>query len=332
MSTEIVNNIDLSRYGADDRATLEEALAMARDRGYDVRRFAACALVTETVIQRLYQGKYDGRADLVVADLRRWVVGERGNVLVPTDVTSQYRVVLDNCRRNSRMGVIVARNGRGKTLTADTWIAEQPAGTAYRIQCPSRCTRADVVRLIHRAMDGGRSATGRQTEPEQESSLYARLTARILLVVDEADYLLAARRRNSPLRLLQDLHDASRVPIVLMFRPSAWEELVAGRNAMDDEQFIGRLLYRCIVPPRYLRGEVESILKRYTAEITPAVRTIVRASLQRDDGGLRALVADLVQAKAFSDQEHVPFVQALAQSAAFRSRGGDWDEDRNPSF
>lgn len=327
--TPIIRNIDLAGFSPEDRATLEEALAMAAERRWDVKRFAAVALVHESNLQRLYQGKYEGRVEQLVADIRRWVAAERHNVLVETEVVQQYRLVLDNCRAHSRMGVIVARNGRGKTLTADTWASQQPPGTAVRVQCPSRCSRADLVRLLLAALH---VESGKNTEPEQERALFAAITSRYIIIVDEADALVQARRKSSPLRLLQDLHDAARVPIVLLFRPSAWTELCGGRHYRDDEQLIGRLLFRCVVPDRYLKSEVEAILSRFVPKVSPALRQIVRSALGCDDGGLRALVADLVSAARMADATGCPFEQALVSASGYRIRGGDWDETRNPSF
>lgn len=332
MATDVFTNVDLGSYSAADRAILEEALEIARGRNWSARQFSAgVGTKSETVLHKVYHGKYDGDTAGVIGDLERFVAAERGRTLINTQVTEQYLVVLNSVRRFGRMGLIAARTGRGKTLTADTWISGQPSGTAHRIQIPSNCSRADLVRLCARAR--GIDVSG-QTEPAQEAALLAGLSRHSMIIFDEVDNLILPRRRTTSLRLLQDIHDLASVPVVAMMRPSAWAEFVHGRRNRDDEQILGRMPYRCIVPDRYLRDEIEALLAPFLDGdgVTPQLRSVVRDLLGRDDGGLRALVADCCEAAEFAASSGQPFATALASVSSYRSRGGDWDEKKNPSF
>lgn len=329
MSTTLINSVDLSGYAPEDRAVLEQALEMATERGWSASRFASAVFQTTTVLQRVYQGKYEGRSQDVVQDIRRWVEAERFSTLIETDVTRQYKVVLNGCRRDSVMGVIVARTGRGKTLTCRTWEQTQPPGSVVMVQVPSRCTRADLVRLLCNASG---VSTDTIKEPEQERELFSKITLRHMVIVDEAGYLVQQRRQTSPLRLLQDLHDSRRCPIVLTMRPPQWAQLVAGRGYRDDEQLIGRLLRRCIVTDRFLRSEIETILRRFVNKIDDSLRKEVRDSLARDDGGLRSLVPDLARAREHASDTGIGFADAFVEASAYRSIGGDWDPVSNPTF
>jgi len=317
-----INGIDLSSYPPNDRATLEQALAAMRDvLRWDRAEIERITRRKWTTITRFYQGKPQGAVPEVIADIARLTNHASVSELIATPITKDYERVLNSVAKTGGMGLIVARNGRGKTLTARTWARRKRTGVEpILVQVPSRCTRDDLVRLLLREIGTNAEA---MTQPERERELMTRVSSRHMLIVDEAGYLVQASRRTSPLRLLQDLHDMQACGVVLIMRPSQWDKLYSGRNYLDDEQLIGRLLHRSIITGEgssYKREEVMAIVERYVPTITKQLRGMIRALLDSESGGLRALCEDLHKAARYSKDRSVPFEEALASMTALRDR------------
>lgn len=291
---EPIRNIDLSAYTPEQRATLEEALdVMATNLLWDHDEVERATSRDWCTIARFAQGKPQGDVDGVVADFARLVAKYRREKLVKTPIVEDFERVLGNCRRDGIMGAIVARNGRGKSLTIRDWVRRNPRARAVVVQCPSVCSRGDLVMLLCGAMG---LETSEIRQPARERKLFETITSRDMLIIDEAGYLVTEKRKTSPLRLLQDLHDLCGCPVVLVMRPGQWNQLTLGRAVNDDEQLLGRILHRSIIRSDYKRDEVEAIILRYTTNVTQKLRTAVRMLLKDEVGGLRALCRDLALA------------------------------------
>lgn len=319
--TGAINNVDLSGYTPAQRATMERALEAIQvlDRE-EVERITQRSWGT---IARFYQGKPQGDAAAVIADLERLADRAAGE-LVRTPVTDDYWRVLDTVRKAGGMGAIVARTGRGKTLTMTTYW-RQAGATCVLAQVPSGCTPAELARVI---LDAMRIDTDGLRQPERRRRLCRELTARHTLLVDEAGYLVQDRRQTSGLRLLQDLHDDCGCGIVLAMRPSQWAQFVSGRTANDDEQLLGRISERSILADsdregesaRYKVAEVEAIMRPFCGAMDKRTRTVARDLLRRDVGGLRALVHVARTAARFASATGPTFAEAFEAEATLRDR------------
>jgi len=320
-SSEAINNVDLSGYDPTQRAMMERALEAIQvlDRD-EVERLTQRTWGT---ITRFFQGKPQGDVAGVLADLERLADRAAGE-LVRTPIVEDYWRVLDSIRRGGGMGAIVARTGRGKTLTLTTYW-RQAGATCVLAQVPSGCTPAELARVILDAM--GIDTDGIR-QPERKRKLFASLTARHTLLIDEAGYLVQDRRQTSGLRLLQDLHDDCGCGIVLAMRPTQWSQFVSGRTANDDEQLLGRISERAILAASgregesagYKMAEVEAIMLPFCGTMDKRTRTVARDLLRRDVGGLRALVHVARTAAQFAAAFGKPFAEAFEKEATLRDR------------
>lgn len=312
--------LDLSGYSPDRRRILEEAVdvmsgVLRWDRDAICRDLGGRSWSTVT---RFLGGKPQGDIDGVIADFARLVARHAGGAHIRTPVTEDFERVLGNARADGRMGLIVARNGRGKTITCTDWIRRHPRARATYVHTPSGCTRPELVILLCSAAGIDPNA---HTQPARERAVFERFTARDMLVIDEAGNLITSHRSTSPIRLLQDIHDLCRCPVVLVMRPAQWSRFEAGRSLHDDEQFIGRILHRSIVHSPYKSDEVRAILDYYHpgAAVSKSLRRAIRDELDSETGGLRALCADLQLAAEFiRDDSGVTFEQAFRTAAARR--------------
>ena len=250
--------------------------------------------------------------------------------LVRTPVVIDFERVLANCWHDGRMGVVVARNGRGKTSTVRSWAKRNPRANAAIVQCPSVCTRRDLVRLLCQALS---IDTTSSPQPAWEQLVFETVKARHMLIVDEAGYLVAddRRRKTSPLRLLQDLHDLCGCPVVLIMRPDQWSRLESGRFANDDEQLLGRILHRSIqIKLAYKKEEIETIIRMYyKGEITKKLHLAVKTLLDREVGGIRALTHDLGLAKEFTQAKGGEFDEAFISATERRFTAPHLDKLEN---
>jgi len=314
--SEPVSNIDLGQYSAEQRKTMEQAIeVMTTNLLWDHDAISSAMGRAWTTVARFLQGKPQGDIGEVIADFARLVARYGATTLVRTPIVDDYERVLANCRHDGRMGAIVARNGRGKSTTVRDWARRTPRARAVVVQCPSQCTRGDLVSLLLAALDV--TVEGAK-QPDRERALREHLTARHMLIVDEAGYLVSDRRKTSPLRMLQDLHDLCGCPVVLVMRPAEWDALVAGRTVYEDEQLLGRILHRSIVRFSYKSAEIEPILRRFCGDPSKSLRAAVRDQLSRQVGGLRALCADLSLAADFARRDGFSFDEAFLAAASAR--------------
>lgn len=320
-----IQNIDLTPYTPEQRATMEEALQVMADTLHWDHDIIERQIGRDwSTICRFAQGKPQGDIPGVIADFADLAARHRLEKLCRTPVVRDFERVLSNCRSDGRMGCIVARNGRGKSATVRDWARRNPKAHATIIQCPSVCTRGDLVQLLCNALV---LDTSDLKQPMRERALFARVTSRDMLIVDEAGYLVSERRRTSPLRLLQDLHDLCACPVVLVMRPGQWAQLMSGRTANDDEQLLGRILHRSVVKIAYKKDEIEPIVALYHGSpMSAKLRQSVKADLDREVGGLRALCRDLSLAADFARQGQVAFEDAFISATALRDAAPHLDK------
>jgi hypothetical protein len=311
-----IHNIDLAPYTAQQRAVMEDAMGvMANTLFWDRDEICRVTGRDWSTLTRFYQGKPQGDTAAVVADLARLAAQHAHARLVVTPIVEDYLRVLHSCKRDGRMGAMVAKTGRGKSSTL-AYFRTRFHPRATIITCPSKCSRADLTLLI---CDGLGIDTSSMNEPARERALFARITPRDMLLVDEAGYLVTERRRTSPLRLLQDIHDHCHCPVVLAMRPHHWGNLVSGRTACDDEQLLGRILHRSIVRCGYKKEEIEAIVGVYhQGPVTRGMTQVIKATLGGDIGGIRALCYDLASAASQAAETGIPFETAFLGAATLR--------------
>ena len=316
MNEHAIHNIDLAAYTAPQRAVMEDALGiMGAALHWDRDEICRVTGRDWSTLTRFYQGKPQGDTPAVVADLARLAAQHAHARLVVTPIVEDYLRVLNSCKRDGRMGVIVAPTGRGKSSTLAYFRARHHQRAAI-ILCPSMCSRADLTLLVCHGLG---IDTSSMNQPARERAIFAKITPRDMLLVDEAGYLVTERRRTSPLRLLQDIHDHCNCPVVLAMRPSAWVNLVSGRTAHDDEQLMGRILHRSIVRCGYKKDEIEAIIGIYhQGPVTRGMTQVIKATLGGEVGGIRALCYDLASAASQTADTGIPFETAFLGAATLR--------------
>jgi hypothetical protein len=241
---------------------------------------------------------------------------------VATPITRRMEITLACCRSHGSMGAIVGDTGRGKSLTCLRWVARQRKETAFYLQVPEGCSRGRLASLLCHALG---IQTAALNEPEREAALFEILKSRHLIVVDEAGYLIRPKRRNEPIRLLQDLHDICHVPICTIWRYPHWLEFTAGVNAKEDAQLLGRMVYRTVIESgSWYAEEITAICEHFSGVIDKPVMDRAKRIVKSGESGLRTLVSDLMLARDYSRDKAIPFEDAFRNSESYRSQGGDY--------
>lgn len=312
MPNEPIRNIDLTGYSPEQRAVIEEALHVMADRlHWDHDAIAQEIKHDWSTVTRFCQGKPQGDIDGVIAAFAQFAARIGPVAFVRNPFVDDWLRVLNSARRDGKMGVIVARNGRGKSTTLREWNTRHPRANGILFQCPSICTRSDLVELIARA---ARLKIDGEKRPRWEKYLLSQLTPRQMLIVDEAGYLIRTKAITAPMRLLQDINDQCGCPIVMAMRPDQWDTLM-------DEQLLGRILHRSIVKCGYKIEEIEPILRSYAKDgISAKLRQAVKILLDREIGGIRALFFDLAEAADFAKAEKVAFDEAFISQTSLRDK------------
>lgn len=332
MATDVtINEVDLSGYNPAERGLLEQVLEAIQGIG---DRDEVCDICQRdwTTVTRFLRGKPQGDTTAVFRDLAR-LVDRMDLALVRTPIVNGYWQVLESVRRKGGMGVIVARNGRAKSLTMRTFRREHAANCVL-VQVPSEWTVQDLAWLLADALGIEDDPARPMKHPTRRRKLFGAVNSRHTLLIDEAGYLCANPDRVAGVRLLQDLHDQCHCGVVMVMRPHEWQTLQHHRRAADNEQFLGRILHRCIVarasevdpktekvieyPDSYKLAEVEAIMAPFCGVMDDATRAVVRSLLAREVGGLRALVHDARMAQRFAVDTGAPFAEALAAMTARR--------------
>jgi len=247
--------------------------------------------------------------------------------LIETVVTRNIRTQLDLARRTRSMAVVVGDTGRSKTSTCEDYARTHR--NTIMVQVPSGCVRPALVAAIADAAD---IPIGKMRERAREHKLLTTLSKSTFLIVDEAGYLLRSHNRGaSPIRLLQDLHDIAGIGIACVMRTPHWRELISGPGAEEDEQLVGRMIYRCIIPDYVMTDEIRAICEHFaeapSKELLEEAYAIASAPVG-DQGGakLRTLIRDdLRKAKLFADANHETLtVEHLRDARDLRTSGGAW--------
>lgn len=242
-------------------------------------------------------------------------------------VTRRIRKTLDICEKRRMLTLIFGETGRGKTLTAQHWVAKHP--NARHITLDSSTTQAKLVRRISRELLGESRGTTEDNKAAIERYL---LDNDVMLIIDEANQMLdhpslfAKKKCLEYIRL--DLFERTNTPVALIFTTYTLEEFEHGRLSAFLEQFLGRAMNRCNIPPGVFSvSEVTPIVQDYFPKADPdLIREAVK--IAGSTGKIRSLDAylSIMQGLVESDSSMQPCAALLQEIYANFQEGGDWPE------
>lgn len=240
-------------------------------------------------------------------------------------VTKRIEKTLDICEKGL-LTLIFGETGRGKTLTAAHWTAKHP--NARHITLDSSTTQAKLVRRIARELLGESRSTTEDNKAAIERYL---LDNDVMLIIDEANQMLdhpslfAKKKCLEYIRL--DLFERTNTPIALIFTTYTLQEFEHGRLSAFLEQFLGRALNRCNIPPGVFSvSEVTPIVEAYFPKADPdLIREAVKIAGSK--GKIRALDAYLSIMKNMSEADPVkwkPCAELLKEVFTDFQIGKEW--------
>ncbi len=274
----------------------------------------------------VFTGSYDGEMGAfcnAIRELRQRA--DEKMPLVKTVVTERIIAALDYARDWSAMVTITGPTGRGKSYTAQYWARMNNHGRTRFIRVPCGCSRRQLATEL--AQKSGIGSAGVKKDI-LERRLFSAFTARNVIIIDEAGFLLPRSGRADALELLRDLHDKCGCAIAMIFTDVYLKEINNGPMADYFEQFRGRIKYGVPIPNRIFRGEVEAAVKAFTKEPSRALIEYAYTTTQARDGKLRTLYEDLRRAKDFAIQQNRQLaVGDLKAAVEWRKSGGVWPEE-----
>ena len=274
----------------------------------------------------VFTGSYDGEMGAfcnAIRELRQRA--DEKMPLVKTVVTERIIAALDYARDWSAMVTITGPTGRGKSYTAQYWARMNNHGRTRFIRVPCGCSRRQLATEL--AQKSGIGSAGVKKDI-LERRLFSAFTARNVIIVDEAGFLLPRSGRADALELLRDLHDKCGCAIAMIFTDVYLKEINNGPMADYFEQFRGRIKYGVPIPNRIFRGEVEAAVKAFTKEPSRSLIEYAYTTTQARDGKLRTLYEDLRRAKDFAMQQNRQLALGdLKAAVEWRKSGGVWPEE-----
>lgn len=243
-------------------------------------------------------------------------------------VVKRIRKTLDICEKRGFLTLIFGETGRGKTLTAAHWCAKRP--NAHHIMLDATTTLSVLVRRIASTLFDG-NVRGSTEENKAAIERYL-MENDAILVIDEANEmlehasLLAKKKCLEYIRL--NLFERTRTPIALIFTTYTLEEFAHGRLSAFLEQFLGRALNRCNIPPGvFPESEAEPIVRDY---FPTADAALIAAAVEvaKSKGKIRSLDAYLEIMKGIiaDDPSEKPNAELLLDIQENYEKGGDWPE------
>lgn len=249
--------------------------------------------------------------------------------LCKTNVTERIRNKLDICRKDGELTLIFGETGRGKTLTARHWCAENPRAVYLELRAAS--TLGSFVRQLCRALTGGSKGTLAEVKERVDRWLCEN---DVVLVIDEAHQLLLSSNRDALIRNIEyirlDLYEHTGTPIALIFTEDDDKTFNGSSMRSYLEQFLGRGLNQLKIPHKIFgKSEITPIVRMFQPD--PSDDLIRHAVIVAGGvGKIRGLVKHLrtlrkmVDAKPEKYQFSGPYL--LGVQDKFES-GGKWEED-----
>ena len=274
----------------------------------------------------VWTGAYDGEMGAFCDAIRG--LRQRAEIKMPlvrTVVTERIIAALDYARDWGAMITITGPTGRGKTYAAQDWARMNNHGRTRFIRVPCGCSRRQLATEL--AQKSGIGSAGVKKEI-LERRLFSAFTARNVIIVDEAGFLLPRSGRADALELLRDLHDKCGCAIALIFTDVYLKEINNGPMADYFEQYRGRIKYTVAIPDRIFRSEVEAAVRAFAPEPSKALIEYAYVSTTARDGKLRTLYEDLRRAKDFAAQQDRQLALGdLKAAVEWRKSGGIWPEE-----
>jgi len=294
----------VTRYASGEREQLEWFWGYLIDELKQSREAAADALKMEwSEIYQVMTGA--AKPELLegcleaIARLRKLEAANRTR-LAETSVTRHIVEALNYAKEFCAMVSITGPTGRSKTFTAKHWARENNHGRSIYVRCPSAATRRSFVTALCRA----RGLNAQKKTTELEDRLFRAITARNVLILDEAGHLLPRSGRGTgAIELVRDLHDICGCAVALIFTDVYLDDMRNGAMADYYEQFRGRLKYEVSIPPLVRKDEVKAAVSVFRKSPPEKLLDFALRLARERDGRLRTLFEDLQRAKEFAQAE-----------------------------
>lgn len=251
------------------------------------------------------------------------------DVLCPNIVTQKISNKLNICDKRNMMTLIFGETGRGKTLTAKHWCANNPR--AVYIQLKAATSLSSLIRQIAKELTGQVHANTFENKDAIEQFLLANDK---LIVIDEANQLLSSASTECKKKNMEyirlDLFEQTNTPVALIFTTYTMGEFTHGRLSTFLEQFLGRAQNKLEIEPKLFKvSEITPIVRYYFPE---ANEELINASMEvaMSNGKLRSLVNHMARAKELCDEDPKKYKisgQLLKDIRDLYESGGVWPEE-----
>lgn len=253
--------------------------------------------------------------------------------LVPTITTGEIWKALDITKKRAFFTLIFGGTGRGKTLTATHWAAQN---SATMVRCRTSSSRPKLLRQLSMSVTG---VIGSDASDREERIIDTLLkTDRHTIIIDEANHLLrtaSTMTRSNSMDFLRDIYDEMRevhdkpIGMALIFTSYTFNEFKHGPLAGFLEQFSGRMMHHVQIPDKiFVKREILPILKKYVADPDEKLLKAAYDIASGANGKIRTLVKYLDLAKEYVTDHKGSINAALLENLRARyENGGAWPED-----
>lgn len=277
---------------------------------------AACREVgiSPKTIKGLISGEYGGNAARQLAKLEeaRGTIAARGAMTsrerdllhVQTALMNRIWAVCDASKVSHLLNYVEGKSQIGKTTALEAYAAKYPE-TTYLMRMPTRPTVTSMLRelLAVCGLPAARTADGAMR------LLRGHLSARHLLIVDEAHLALTRKEGLDCLDCLRELFDRCKCGMVLAVTDVGAQSIVRGPHAERLIQLEKRGEWS-ILPTCPSQGDVAAIWRAY--------------GLPEPEEGVKRQIAAMARASCFGQYCHR--LQIAKVEAAERGRLISWDD------
>lgn len=267
LSVNLDRMADEGRITQGDKALIVWFHTECRGKAMSLDEMGALIGYTSTTVSRLFNGRYEGSVEQVVAAIRRYkhISDERGRMTRPdfieTTVWNEIRKTCDLALFNQMPGMVMGVPQIGKTYS----LLEYQRRSEYTVRYV-RMPAAPGFRSAMEAVADACRVTTRCTTEQLRRRVKKSLDNQTLLVIDELHQLAISTGRHSAMKImewLREVYDESRCGLIVCGTQSLDTDLIQGELRDWLEQFKERCIRRLVLPKAMPDGDIRLVAKTY---------------------------------------------------------------------
>lgn len=258
----------------DQREAIRWLHAFSRENGWTLHRLSDEIKLSNTVLYRVFTGKYPAKLDNVVEKIRsyRTALGlKRADDVqfVETSISKRIFKAAEWALSSSSIVFVFGNRGLGKTFSFEEFRRTHNHGTTKLVRMPASAG----VQLMMQEFARACYISPKTCFDNLRESVLRSLDKTNLLIVDELHQVFLSYQKGSAIKCLEvirEIHDRTGCGMVLSGTNQLKENILLGQHRELLEQFTDRGVLQVQLPTTVPRGDVLAIASAYGIKGEPS--------------------------------------------------------------